>query len=272
MTATLDQHVSAGIYVFPTQSIGIRRTMDPAHLNRVANHPDVRPWLGGDGVLDLSTLITNPDNIAVVSEHGGFIGVAQGYGRYEVHSLFTPERQGLETLSAMRAGLDYMFAATDCLELVTKIPEGNRAAAALALRAGFEVRWTAPLKWTGGQTVAADFLGLTLERWALRSPQTPTLGEWVHECLTHAKASVGSVLPVHPDDPVHDRIVGASAWMLRNGNVQKAVSFYNQWARFSEYAQITVLCDQPIVIDVQDAILECRATEVEVLSCQQAPR
>jgi hypothetical protein len=262
MTATLDRPIVSPrrVYTLPPLSIGIGRTMDAAHLNRVANHPAVRPWLGGDGVLDLTALITNPDNIAVVSEHGGFIGVAQAYGRYEVHSLFTPDRPGAETMQAMRAGLDFMFTATDCLELVTKVPQDNRAAAALALRAGFEQRWTAPLKWTDGQMVTADFLGLTLERWALRSPQTPVLGEWFH----HAVAC-----PEHPDDPVHDRIVGATAWMLSAGNLRKAVEFYNGWARLSGYTPVIVLRDQPIVLDVDRVILECRATEMEVLSCPQ---
>ena len=32
---------------FPDLPSPIARTMDARHLNAVANHPDVRPWLGG---------------------------------------------------------------------------------------------------------------------------------------------------------------------------------------------------------------------------------
>jgi hypothetical protein len=208
------------------------------------------------------------DNLAYVSDHGGFLLVAQGIGRYDVHSLFTPDRPGAETLQTMHAALNAVFAATDCLELLTTVPIANRAAAALASRGGFTPRFRTSVAWADGERVEADFLGLTIERWALRSALTPILGAWFHDTLTQAKAAHGSTLPAHPDDPIHDRMVGATVLMLRAGNPYKAVEFYSAWARRTGYAPITLLRAHPIIIDVQDAILECHGNEMRVLTCR----
>mgnify|MGYP001578648080 FL=1 len=62
-------------------------------------------------------------------------------------------------------------------------------------------------------------------------------------------------------------MVGATVAMLRSGNARKAVVFYNAWARFAEYATVELLREQPIVLDVRDAVIEVRATEGEVLRC-----
>ena len=32
----------------------LRRTMDAERLNEIANNADVRPWLGGEGRIDLT--------------------------------------------------------------------------------------------------------------------------------------------------------------------------------------------------------------------------
>lgn len=246
----------------------IRRTMNPAFLNLVANDATVREWLGGDGPIDMSALIVDPNNVAVESAHGGFLGVNQGFGRYEIHSFFLTAGRGTETMDAMQAGLDYLFANTDAVELVTKVPKANGAAAGLAIRAGFERRFTSTLEWTKGYRVEADFLSLSIDRWALRSTDADAYGHWFHEALAEAKRHEGSEAPVHADDSVHDRMVGATILMLSAGNVLKAAKFYNAWAQFAQYASIQLLSQQPAVLDIQDAIIEVRPSEMEILTCR----
>lgn len=254
------------VYPIPSVSRGVARSMDVAHFNQVANDPQVRPWLGGEGPLDLTAIVTDPESVAFATAHGGFLCVAQGFSRFEVHSLFLPDRPGGETLHAMREGLDYMFTETHCVELVTKIPQTNRAAAALAGRAGFETRFTAALSPQDPQPT--EYAVLSLDRWAVRSPWAKAMGHWFHDALTDAKTKTGSTFAVHPDDAVHDAMAGATVAMVHAGQVSKAVTFYNQWARWAGYAPIALLRERPVILDIHDAILEARATELEVLRCR----
>lgn len=250
----------------------VARTMDARQLNAVANHPDVRLWLGGDGaadaLIDLTPMIEDPANLAFVTPHGGFVAVALGSGRYDVHSLFLVEGRGAEACTAQVEALSYMFAATDATELRTTVPTSNRAAAAFAKRAGFEVRFTSFVPWVAGATQQADCCGLSIDRWALRSTETRALGLWFHEVLADAKAAAGSEVPAHPDDPVHDAMVGAVVRLVLSGNPEKAVRLYNVWAQCAHYQSIELLRVRPIVLDVRDAILEAGPLGVEVLLCR----
>lgn len=255
-------------FTLPPVTRVVARTLSARNLNAVANHADVRPWLGGDGPLDLTALVENPFNFAFETAHGGFIGVAQSATRYEVHSLFLPEGRGAEAIGAMRSAAAYMFSATPCQELVTKVPQTNPAAAAMAKRAGFESAFMRSIPWSNDERVPVEFLGLSLERWAMRSTITAERGAWFHECLSATKAAVGSTLAVHDDDPVHDAMVGAAILMAAAGNGAKAVVVYNAWARFAGYAPITLVSEHPTVIDLQDAVVEASPTEMEILLCR----
>jgi len=250
----------------------ITRTMDARHLNAVANHPDVRGWLGGPAAagesVDLTPIVENPAHLAFETPHGGFVAVALGSGRYDVHSLFLVEGRGAEACTAQGEALRYMFAATDAIELRTTVPTRNRAAAAFAKRAGFEVRFTGHVPWAGETREEADCCGLALDRWALRDPQASALGVWFHEALATAKAAAGSAQPVHDPDPVHDAMVGAAVLLVHAGHVEKAVRVYNVWAQCAHYAPIALLRVRPPVLDVGDAIVEATPGGLEVLRCR----
>lgn len=255
-------------YALPVVPEGITRTMDATFLNTVANHPDVRPWLGGVGVLDLTASVTDPRNIAAVSEHGGFVAIEQGVGRYEVHSLFLPAAGRGEAVRAMRAAVDYFFTATDGVELVTKVPLFNKAAKGLTLLAGFAPLFVSRIPW-GDRGEETEFFTLTMDRWALRAAVTAEYGRWLHETMADALASWGSRLPQHSDeDETHDRISGAAVLMVREGNAKKAVRFYNQYARFTGYPPIELVRECPTVLDLGGLIVEARWHEMEILSCQ----
>lgn len=246
----------------------VDRTMDARHLNEIANHPSVRPYLGGDGPVDLSVTVDNPEHVAFQTEHGGFVCIALGAGRYDVHSMFLPEGRGEETASAQREAVEYMFSATDCTELRTTVPDANRAALGLARMAHFERRFDGTIPWFSETRVSASFLGLSIDRWAMTSTTLPLLGAWFHDTLTRVKQAAGSLLPVHPDDAVHDRIAGAALLMVRAGNVEKGVRFFNVFAQLIQHMPITLLRSRPVVIDVGDAIVEAGATEMKVLLCR----
>lgn len=245
----------------------MRRTFGSEALNRIGNDPDVRPWLGGDGPLDFSSAVENIDNIALVSDSGGFVGFDQGAGRYEVHSLFSPSRKPRRlAILAMRDALAYMFTSTPCVELVTKVPIDNRAAKGLARIAGFEKRFDGTRNWSGDVEKQIGFYGLNLEAWALKSMDALRLGRWFHATLETLKTATQSL--AHPEDVVHDRIVGATIAMLRSGLLWKAVSFYNQWASWAGYEAIDVLSEKPLVVEFDHMRIEIISNRIEVLSCQ----
>lgn len=247
----------------------ITRTMDATFLNTVANHPDVRPWLGGDGPLDLTAMLANPANLAGVTAHGGFVAVAVWPGRYEVHSLFLPDGRGTESVRAMRAACDYIFTVSDATELVTKVPSANTAADGLARLAHFAPLATVPMPWTGGTRTLVGLLSLSIDRWALHSAAAWTLGGWLHQTFEAVKAATGSTLPAHAeDDETHHYMAGAALLLIRAGQTVKGVDLYNRWALLAGYPGIRVVREHPPILDLDGMIAEAREDTMEILQCQ----
>lgn len=241
----------------------VRRTFDARRLTEIANNPEVRPWLGGDGPLDLEADVSNPANHAMVTDDGGFIAVRHEPGLYEVHSLFLKTGRS-RTQDSMRDGLDYMFTRTDCVRLVTQAPDDNPAAAALAQSGGFKPMFRSEVA-ARGPTV---FLALAIEDWSMSCAALEADGAWFHQTIETAKAVQNSSLPDHAHDPAHERAVGAAVRMIRAGNVEKAVIFYNRWARLARYPLISLLSLNPPVLDVGDAIASVEGDSMSVLLCR----
>jgi hypothetical protein len=245
--------------------LAMRRSLDVAHFNGIANDPSVRPTLGGDGPMDLRPVIENLRNFAFKTPHGGYVLLDCGSGRYDVHSFFLPEGRGKEAMDAMREVAAYMFMRTDCTEGRTTIPEGNTGAAALATRGGFEPRFTLDrMVWKANETTSAVFMALTLEKWMLTSPLPLAAGQWFHRQLDAVKSTA-----LHPDEAVHDRMAGAVVLLTRCGQHEKAVAFYNAFALAANYATISLASrTRPIVLDIVDALIEVTEDGMEILTCR----
>lgn len=247
----------------------LRRTLDATRLNEVANHPDVRPWLGGEGPLDLSGMISDPANFAFENDHGGFVLHRLDADLYEAHSLFLPDGRGAGVRALAEEGFRFLFTATDCMEVVTKVPEGNAAAAALARCVGFVEGFRRGAAWQGPSgPLAVSYQSLTFDRWRSRDPMAAERGHWFHDRLETTKANAGSDLVTHPDDAAHDRAAGAAVLMAMAGRGRKAVWTYNRWALFAGYAPIHLVSEAPLVIDVVDAVVQVAGEDMEVLLCR----
>lgn len=234
-------------------------------LNRVANNPAVRPWLGGEGEIDLTDLLEDEHNRAFVGATGGFIAHRLMPGIYEVHSIF----EGAGAIQLARESLRYMFGATDCVRLVTKVPDGNLRAAGLCRMAGFQEEFRREAVWPSPDgMVGVSYQVLTFERWRASDPELPALGAEFHDWLEAEKLAAGSPLPTHPHDEAHDRAVGASFLMIKNGMAQKGVLTYNLWATFAGYASIELLADYPPVVDVRDAIVTLDGSTMRIVECR----
>lgn len=234
------------------------RTMNAALFNEICNHPEVRPWLGGEGEIDTTPLLDNPGNYGLLGEGGGFILVAGPAASFEVHSQFVPEGRK-HSFEAMRAGMDYMFTRTNALQLTTFLPDNNPAARGLALKGGFR-EWFKRQNHPLGPGVQAK---IDVDEWIANNPDLETDGERFHDALEKAKA--GSALPVHPHDPIHERYVGASLRMFSRGQCQKAQALYNRWAANAGYAQIRLISENPPVVDAIDAIVTLDGEDIHVM-------
>lgn len=249
----------------------LRLTRDAAHLNAVANHSAVRPWLGGgDGELDLAQVIDSPGVVTMEGEFGGFLLHRIDVGLWEVHSMFLPEGRGGFAREAMLEARRWMFGATDCVELCTKVPDGNGAALGLARAAGFRESFRRDHCWPieGGDR-GVSFQSLTMDRWREIEPCLPQIGIEFHDWLERVLADAGGAHAPHPVDPSHDRAVGAAILSLRS-HARKSVAFYNRWACRSGYAPITVISENPITIDVVSGIVRLTDDGPELVSCPLA--
>jgi len=244
----------------------VRRTGNATALNVIANDPDVRPLIGGDGPVDLAALVADPANIALVSDEGGFVCVHHGAGRYEVHSLFAPTRTRQSAIHAMRDGLAYMFTSTPCVELITKVPLDNVAAKGLTQLAGFTQRFESLSTWSSTAKKQMGFYSLNLDAWAIESKDARQMGAWFHTEL--ADVLTDHQHAAHPDDFVHDSMVGATIGMLQAGLLWKAIACYNRWALWAGYETVTVESECPIIVTFDQLRIEIMHSNVEVLSCQ----
>lgn len=253
-----------------TAPMSVVRETNADRLNEVVNHPYVRPWVGGGSdALDLSDIVSNPNNLLLMAEGGGLLFVKTDIGIYEVHTQFVPEHRGEKALQAVKDALRFVFTRTDCIEVQTKVPDGNRAALALVKAIGGEFLFYRPEAWpTDAGPVGVKHYTQTIHSWAGKSEASAVAGHCFHEALEAAKVAMGAANPLHPDDDAHDRYVGATTEMMLAGQIDKGLWFYNRWARLSGYAEVAQIAANPPVIDIQDAILAVRPNGMEVLLCR----
>jgi len=232
-------------------------------FNTVANHPEVRPYLGGSGELDLAPLIDK--SFTFQNEHGGFVVHPILPCIYEVHSLFLPEGKGTAyelAVSSIRA----MFAGTDCARLVTKVPDNNEAAAHLARKVGFreEFRREKVEMFDCG----VSYQTITVERWRDSDPDCLAAGEWFHKRIEQERHGKLAHLPEHPDEgEAHDRAAGACVLMCRAGQPEKGAAFYNMWAAFAGFPPVTVLESGALDIG-SGVVVRIRGDDFEVVECR----
>lgn len=248
----------------------MKRTLSAQAFNVIANHPEVRPWLGfGSGELDLTAIVEDTSNVCFLTpeEDGGYILHKLHPGLYEAHTLALPSARGRPMLETMRDGFATMFMATDAIEIVTRVPDGNEKAAKWADVAGFrEVFRREHAFMLMDETVGVSFRSLHYGDWVLRDKRHLELGRLFHEKLSTHSGHIP-----HADDPVHDAWVGATMGGCIEGNVSKAIGLFNRWAAFSGYHQATILSLNPPMIHTGDATVQLVSGRLDVLKLGPLP-
>ena len=193
-------------------------------LESVANDEAVHKWVAQDdkpislaGLWDSSAFIE--------FDTGGFIFQALSAGLYEVHTLFLPKSHGV--YDKARAAAHFMFCATDCAEIVTKVPAFNVAARRLTEKMGFVLDFSRKAAFAGNDV---DYYRLPLKGWMFQEANLAEFGRQFHARLDAAGKHTN-----HADDPAHDSAVGYALCAAQFGQLEKAQRFYNEWALFAGY-------------------------------------
>lgn len=224
----------------------IRRTMDATFLNTVANDPTVRPFIGGDGesVIDLGPQLADPRNVALETEHGGWVLFYLAPGEYVLHTMFLKSGRGRFYRKASAEALRWMFTRTDCTEILTECPDGNPAARMAAVMAGFRERFVR------GET---SYQAFTIDDWIARDAEALKVG-----------VALFGALRLEPADDVQARAVGAAVLMGQGGQVGKGVAAYCRVARFLGYPTIVQVA--PDLVDLGGPILKFAGETVTILA------
>lgn len=246
----------------------VHREFAADNINAVVAHPDVRPWVGGTGPLDLTSVVADPNNVLLMGEGGGLLFQCLAPGLYEVHTQFIPEARGPRALQAVKDALRWMFTKTDCIEVVTKVPDGNVAAYALVRAIKGTCQFHRPNAWLGPNGLTGvRYYSMTLAEWVRNADGLEERGHWFHQQLEAAKTE-SNAAPLHDDDNAHDRYVGATCEMVLGGQIAKALDFYRRWAIFAGYIPAQLIAVNPPVIDIGDAILAVKDGGFDVLLCR----
>lgn len=239
------------------------RTLDGAPINAIAADPEVRPWLGGTGPIDISAMVANPANYCFLTEcgAGAYVVAKLQPGLYAVHTLAKRSARGRPMMRLMLDVGAMMFTQTDAIEITTLVPDGAELASRWADFAGFRETFRREAAFDlNGETVGASYRSMTYADWVLRDKRNAEQGAAFHDLLVSTRGHQS-----HPDDPVHDHWAGATALGCLAGNVSKAVGHYNRWASVAGYVQSTILSINPPVIDTGDAIIQIVNGRAEVL-------
>lgn len=257
-----------------------RRDFDAKRLNYVVNHPSVlsdvatpEQQLPDAKPIDCGPIVGNLANIVLMCDEGGILAAQQEPGVYEIHTQFTEKYRGVSAIRTVREMINWMFINTDAMELLTKIPVVNKAALGLVRAIGGKFEFAREMVYplSDGSSCDIDYYVLRYSDWLYSGYSgVGEKGKWFHSVLTEKKAALGVIETEHPEDAAHDINVGATVAMIFSGQVDKGLTLYNRWSRFAGYAEVRKISQQPLLIDIADAVLliNSRVEDFEVISCR----
>jgi hypothetical protein len=227
------------------------------------------------GYLDVAPLLADERNYLLMAERGGIIFCWQQPAVYQVHTTFLkpdpnivgPDYIGRCCLAAYR----WMFTQTDAMVLTTLIAANNRAAAIFAPLYGWTKEGERKQIWPSFDAGMQDmgFYTQHYHDWIRKfGGDLEQTGRQFHVDLLEEFKRHGKEENVHPDDPWHDRHVGACAEMIKADQMLKAVYLYNQWASFAGYGLITLVSETHGMIDIGNAVLHVKDGNIKVVKCR----
>ena len=251
-------------------TIAIKREFTAERINAVLNHPEVRPWVAemGDGVIDLTKAVENPNNVLLMGEYGGFFCIKIMPGIYEVHTQMLPEGRGVWAFEAARVASHWMFTHTDAFEIVTRVPQGHNGAKKLATSMGMRFEFTAEMTRVFlGKPTKIDVYSYRIQDWFPLAEGLVERGRDFHRIIGEQITKIGRTRDAHGDMPTHNRYVGGCLEMAMHGQVRKGVVFYNRWAIVARHTLIQFVSEEPPSIKFDVGYVTLRNGELEFKPC-----
>ena len=245
----------------------IWREMDAIGVNIILNNPEVRPWVAdiGEGVIDISDMVKNPENVLLMGEHGAIFFIYIMPGTYECHTQILPKGRGAWAAKFAISVLDWMFSRSNAWEVTTRVPAGHLGALTLARSVGFRHEFTAMDKFMfRGSMVTASILRLSIHDWVAQSDYFYQLGEKLHAQMDEEAKRLGIETPPHESDPYHNQVAGAAIEMARNGLMAKSLYFYNRWSVLGRHRLISVVSVEPPVVKMDIGDLHIQKDGIKI--------
>lgn len=239
-------------------NIELIRETDASHLNSIINDPSVYPFVRRveDAPIDLSSLLADKRHVALMGQYGGCVFVQHQPGLYEAFAQVLDSHRGPWALEMSRKAARWMFTHTDAVEIMARCPKGNLGARSLALAVGATPEFVARHGWDqAGEIIPAMIFSLKIQDWMKRDSSLIAIGAAFWQSLGMELARVGKSLPLGGDQ-VHDRYIGAAVEMIRNGQFQKGLVFYNRFAALAHLPALRVDGLDPVTIVIGDVMLE----------------
>jgi len=121
----------------------IEQTKDIGLIIDVVTHPSIWPNVSDDSIEseDYSPTIEGLIWLKVFDDNllGIYMIQRHNFINYEIHTCMLPNSWGEKAKQASRLVLDWIFANTECIKLVTHVPEDNPLALRYAKKAGLIV-------------------------------------------------------------------------------------------------------------------------------------
>ncbi len=253
-------------------AIALERRFDAVALNAIVNHPEVYPWVRGAaaGVLDLSAAAEDPDNVLLCGDLGAILFTPTLPAIWEVHTQVLPEGRGTWARAFVESALRWMFVQTNAAEILTRVPEGNIPAAALARAIGGRPAFRLDHGWNyGDEAVSATVFSLTVQDWlAKHTKDFALIGSAFADALNEKRVEAGALPSAL--DPERNAPLGVALEMLRFGHPNKAAVFFNRWASFAGRKPLTVLSADPLIVELAEGVLWFHATGFELVRVETA--
>lgn len=243
-------------------ALDLRMSRDASEYQRIANDPSVLPFIVQKGVeaIDLTAFFEDPRNLGFLFHDCAFLVHWLEPSVFEVHSMALPHVRGRYVYEAATTAIRFMFFATDAMELLTRVVDGNLGATALTRKVRFSPEFTRAGTWES-ESGPKD-----VHFYAMRYPEWIKHQDWLMSRGEEFHAMLGDV--EHAHDPAHDLYVGAAFEMVLSEQPDKGCILYNRWARFAGYELVDIVSRDPLTIDIKSHTITLHDGKIGVTPCQ----
>lgn len=230
----------------------LKQTFSRKIISDVVSDESVYPWITDDNSPEdpeyfVDSLLANQDNLFIKvvdndNQVGGlFVARKVSNFSYEIHTNLLPHCRGELAIEAGQKVLEWLFTKTDCMRVVSVIPDNNPAAKHLAESCGMELQYSRKYAFKkDGNEYGLKYYHMTIYDyiWGNEKEYLP-YGETFHEQVDRVHLSQGT--DSHPEDVAHNVMAGFCYFTVLNGDYLKAFMLYNEWAKVSGYQPLKYL-------------------------------